>query len=354
MVNNLGISSGPQVVIPDINRIPEGEDITAMYPWKIWQGTNMSNTNAPLVEFFQPDSRSGEMLNIMNQAINIADETLELPTYHTTPEKAGTSGRTSSGLAMLMSSSNRGLKRILLGVDRYIFQTIIERLYDYNMMYSENEKIKGDMNFISDGVMSMIMKEELSARRLDLLKITNNEFDQKILGMDGRAKILSDAMEALESDYDDIAPTKEKIEALIQQETILQKQAIEQNQIKIQKEQALMEREAALAQSEIQLEQQKLQLKAQEIQMKDRTDNKELDIRASKQTQNVMTQMMKMEAQREDPDLLEVLGASYADANNININEDTLQEGVEGEPTETQPTGEQGDQQPNVEQPPAV
>jgi hypothetical protein len=354
MVNNLGISSGPQVVIPDINRIPEGEDITAMYPWKIWQGTNMSNTNAPLVDFFQPDSRSGEMLNIMNQAINLADETLELPTYHTTPEKAGTSTRTSSGLAMLMSSSNRGLKRILLGVDRYIFQTIIERLYDYNMMYDENEKIKGDMNFISDGVISMIMKEELSAKRLDLLKITNNEFDQKILGMDGRAKILSDAMEALESDYDDIAPTKEKIEALIQQEAVLQKQAIEQNQIKIQKEQALMEREAQLAQAEIQLEQQKLQLKSQEMQMKDRTDNKELDIRASKQTQNVMTQMMKMEAQREDPDLLEVLGQTYADQNQEPLNEQALEQGEENELTEAERTGEQGNQQPEPQQPPTV
>jgi hypothetical protein len=222
------------------------------------------------------------------------------------------------------------------------------------MMYDENEKIKGDMNFISDGVISMIMKEELSAKRLDLLKITNNEFDQKILGMDGRAKILSDAMEALESDYDDIAPTKEKIEALIQQEAVLQKQAIEQNQIKIQKEQALMEREAQLAQAEIQLEQQKLQLKSQEMQMKDRTDNKELDIRASKQTQNVMTQMMKMEAQREDPDLLEVLGQTYADQNQEPLNEQALEQGEENELTEAERTGEQGNQQPEPQQPPTV
>ena len=52
----------------------------------------------------------------------------------------------------------------------------------------------------------------------------NNEFDQKILGLDGRAKILSDAMESLETDYDDIAPSQEKIAALIQQQSLLQQQ----------------------------------------------------------------------------------------------------------------------------------
>lgn len=348
MVNNLGISSGPQVIIPDINRIPEGENITAMYPWKIWQGTNMSNTNAPLVDFFQPDSRSRELLDILRQAMSLTDQTLEIPNYHMGNEKSGAAGRTSSGLSMLMSSTNRGLKRILLGVDRYIFQTIIERLYDYNMMHHEDESIKGDMNFISEGVISMIMKEQLSERRLSLLNVTNNEFDMKILGLDGRAKILSDAMESLESDYDDIKPTPEKIKALIEQENLLQKQAIEQNQIKIQKEQAFMEREAALAQSEIQIEQQKLQLKAQEIQLKDRTSNKELDIRASKQQQNVMTDMMKLEQQREDPDLMEVLGQGFAEQQNEPLAEEPL-EGEDNESAETEQAGSPGDQPAGTE-----
>tara|TARA_R100000479_G_scaffold132610_2_gene70282 strand:+ start:820 stop:3234 length:2415 start_codon:yes stop_codon:yes gene_type:complete len=342
MVNNLGISSGPQVVIPDINRIPEGENITAMYPWKIWQGTNMANSNAPLVDFFQPDSRSTELLNIVNSAIRLTDQTLEIPNYHLGNEKQGAAGRTSSGLSMLMSSTNRGLKRILLGVDRYIFQTIIERLYDYNMIHHDDESIKGDMNFISEGVISMIMKEELSQRRLNLLQVTNNEFDQKILGLDGRAKILADAMEALETDYDDIKPSEEKIRALIKEEGLLQKQRIEQNQIAIEKEQALIQREAQMAQAEVQLEQQKLQLRAQEIELKNRVDNKELDIRNAKQQQKAMTEMMKLEDQREDPDLREVLGASFVE--DEAVPEETVQEGEVNEPTETEQTGEAGDQ----------
>ena len=329
MVNNLGIASGPQVVIPDINRIPEGEDFTAMYPWKIWQGINTGGTNAPLVEFFQPDSRAGEMLNIMNSAIRLADSTLEMPAFSTGPERVTGAGRTSSGLAMLMSTSNRGLKRVLLGLDRYVYQDIIEKLYDYNMMFSEDDSIKGDMNFMSEGIVSLIMKEQLSDKRINLLQATNNEFDMKILGLDGRAKILADAMEALESDYDDIKPTRAKIKQLIQQEETLQQQRIEENQVKIQKEQAMLERESAVAQAELQIEQQKLQLKAQELEAKDRNTNKELDIRASKQEQSLYQDIIRKGEKEDQNDLLNRLA--------------DIEGGGANEPAATEQPGETGD-----------
>ena len=79
-----------------------------------------------------------------------------------------------------------------MGLDRYVFQDIVEKLYDWNMMNNDDDKIKGDMNFMSEGIMSIIMKEQLSTARLNLLQATNNEFDMKILGLDGRSKILSD------------------------------------------------------------------------------------------------------------------------------------------------------------------
>ena len=109
-----------------------------------------------------------------------------------------------------------------------------------------------------------------------------------------------------------------------------------------------MDREAALSQSEIQIEQQKLQLKAQEIQLKDRTSNKELDIRASKQQQNVMTDMMKLEQQREDPDLMEVLGQGFAEQQDEPLAEEPLQ-GENNESAETEQAGSPGDQPTGTE-----
>ena len=293
MVNNLGIASGPQVVIPDTNRIPAGQDIESMHPWKIWQGTNMGNVTAPLVDFFQPDSRSGEMLGVISQAMKLTDTTLEMPAYSYGSDKVAGAGRTATGLSMLMGSSSKGLKRVLMGLDRYVFQDIVEKLYDWNMMNNDDDKIKGDMNFMSEGIMSIIMKEQLSTARLNLLQATNNEFDMKILGLDGRAKILSDAMESLESDYDDIAPSHEKIERLIEEESILQQQKIQQNQMAIQKEQALIQRENEVAAAELQLKAQELELKATQIEINQQIDNRELDIRQNRYTQQVSADIIK-------------------------------------------------------------
>lgn len=39
MADNMGISSGPQVGY-NVDRLPPGEDLTTMYPWKTWQFTN--------------------------------------------------------------------------------------------------------------------------------------------------------------------------------------------------------------------------------------------------------------------------------------------------------------------------
>jgi hypothetical protein len=301
LVNNLGIASGPQVMIPDINRIPSGQNITSMYPWKIWQGSNPGGLTSPLVDFFQPDSRSAELSNVMSMAIRMSDQTIEMPSYAYGNDKVAGAGRTASGLSMLMGSSNRGLKRVLLNMDRDIFQTVVERMYDWNMKNIPDSSIKGDMNFVSEGIVTMIMREQLSEKRLGLLQATQNEFDMKILGLDGRAKILRDAIESLEADYDDIKPSEEKIRALIQQESILQQQKIQENQINIEKERAIIEREAQVAADEVEIKRQKLIIEAEKMRMEDSVKNRELDIRASKQGQDLLGKMYEkdMEADEE-------------------------------------------------------
>jgi len=300
LVNNLAIASGPQVMIPDSNRLPSGQNITSLHPWKIWQGTNIGNTTVPLIDFFMPDSRAEELSNVLQMAIKMTDTTIEMPSYSYGNDKVAGAGRTASGLSMLMGSSNRGLKRILLGVDRSIFQTIVERQYDWNMQNLDDESIKGDMNFISEGIVMMIMREQLSEKRMGLLQATNNEFDMKILGLDGRAKILRDAIESLESDYDDIKPSEEKIARLMQEESILQQQQIQENQIKIEKEEQLMEREAQVAMEEVELERQKLILEASKMERADKATHRELDIRSAKQSQSMVEKIFEQQEKPND------------------------------------------------------
>ncbi|MGB5049830.1 MAG: hypothetical protein WBO46_12890, partial [Caldilineaceae bacterium] len=64
MANNMGIASGPQVSI-NVDRLPSGEDITQMYPWKITQViSDPYGSSADPVKFFQPQSVAGELMQI--------------------------------------------------------------------------------------------------------------------------------------------------------------------------------------------------------------------------------------------------------------------------------------------------
>ena len=299
MVNNLSWSSGPQIVINDINRLAPGEDLTNIFVGKIWQGVSGGATpGAKLVEFWQPDSQSEKLMKVIRDFALLADQIIEMPAYTSNSDSVAGAGRTSSGLSMIMSSSNRGMKRVILDMDRNVFREVISRLVDYNLENIDDDSIKGDMNFSSDGVVAMMMREQLSDQRMKFLAATQNEFDMKVLGIDGRAKILADALETLESDYDDIAPTKEKIEKLLRSEEMLQQQQLRENEIKIREKEALVEREAAVAQAELQVKMEKLQVetRAQDLEFKNK--ERELDIRSQKQSNDHVLKLAEFEKEK--------------------------------------------------------
>lgn len=308
MVNNLAWASGPQVIIPDVNRLAPSEDITNIYVGKIWQGvvSGSASTNK-LVEFFQPESRSAELQKIISEFVSLADKIIEMPAYTYGNDNISGAGRTSSGLSMLMSSSNRGIKRVVLDVDRKIFENVITQVVDYNLDGSEDEDIKGDMNFVSEGVMALMMKEQLSEQRMKFLQTTSNEWDMKVIGLDGRAKILAEALESLESDYDDIKPTEDKIRRLLEQEKVLEEQQIRENEIKIKEKEALIAREAQLVQMQVQIEMGKLEIAKREQDLEFKNKERELDIRASKISGDHLNKMR-------DQDMKAGLDADAADA----------------------------------------
>jgi hypothetical protein len=76
---NLGIASGPQVVV-NVSRLPTGEQVTNMYPWKIWQVEEdpMGNV-APPITFFQPSSNAAELMGVYEKFSALADEYTGIP-----------------------------------------------------------------------------------------------------------------------------------------------------------------------------------------------------------------------------------------------------------------------------------
>jgi len=210
LVNNMGISSGPQVEV-NLERIPPNEDITQLHPWKIWQVTNDPlGSSAPAVRFTQPDDNATTLLGVYDKFSKLADDHSGIPSYVYGDLNVQGAGRTSSGLSMLMGAAGKGIRQVVMHIDSDIIKPIVHRQFVYNMRYDEDESIKGDVEIMPKGSINLAVKETVNIRRLEFLNATANQIDMEIVGKDGRAAILREVAKGLQMPVDDIIPSREK------------------------------------------------------------------------------------------------------------------------------------------------
>lgn len=206
LANNMGIASGPQVVY-NVDLLPSGENITQMYPWKIWQvTTDESGGSRPPMQFFQPQAMVQELLMVYEKFAVLADEYTGIPRYMTGDSPAGGAGRTASGMSMLMSNAGKSIKQVIGNIDLNIIEPAIGRLYYYNMRYGDDPDLKGDIDVVACGADTLLVKEQAQARRNEFLQITANPIDMQIVGIEGRGAILRESAKTLDMNPDDIVP----------------------------------------------------------------------------------------------------------------------------------------------------
>jgi hypothetical protein len=218
-VNNEAHASGFQVIYNDISRLPGGEDITDVFPYKVHQFTNpFPNNQSKPLEFFQPDSNASELLEIYRAFSNLADDYTGIPAYAHGNDNVSGAGRTMGGLSMLMTNAARGIKHVLSRIDRDIFKTVVFREFVWHMLYSDDESIKGDVQIECIGAMAQVTKDLTNSRRMEFIAALNNPNDLLLTGMDGRASMLREIAKDLE--FPEGNPIKDdeaakKIEAIL-------------------------------------------------------------------------------------------------------------------------------------------
>jgi hypothetical protein len=213
--------------------LADGEDLTEMYPWKIWQTTSdKTGGNQPGVRFFMPDMKAGELMGIYGQFSKQADEVTGIPSYLYGGSSGSGAGRTASGLSMLMDNAAKGIKAAVLQVDRVV-EMVVRRFYVHNMMYNPDPYIKGDFKIIAKGAMGLMAKEAIQVRRNEFLAATNNPVDLQIIGPEGRAYLLREMASGLQMDTDKLVPTVEAMRFKKEQtqQVIAAQQATQQQQL---------------------------------------------------------------------------------------------------------------------------
>ena len=210
LANNMGIASGPQVEV-NLDRIPPNEDITQMYPWKIWQVTNDPvGSSAPAVRFTQPEDNASTLMAVYEKFSRLADDHSGIPAYLYGDMNVQGAGRTSSGLSMLMGAAGKGIRQVVGHIDADVIKPVVQRQFVYNMRYDEDESIKGDAQVVAKGAINLAVKETVNVRRIEFLNATANPVDMEILGKDGRSAILREVAKGLQMDVETVIPSREK------------------------------------------------------------------------------------------------------------------------------------------------
>lgn len=214
--NNMGLASGPQVVVNE-DMLAPGENADSFFPWKRWRtvspahGLGGSSQNLKPIEFFQPNPIAQQLLGVYEKFTQMADELSAIPRYITGSERLGGAGRTASGLAMLMGNASKILQTVAGNIDSDVFKPLLKNLHELVILTDDQGIFRGDEQIRVRGVTVAVQRETERQRQIEMLQATANPMDLEIIGMTGRAALLRAVMSDLGLDGEQIVPPEDEI-----------------------------------------------------------------------------------------------------------------------------------------------
>lgn len=217
IVNNVGMSSGPQIEIFEDRLLPE-EDIK-LFPWKVWQTkSDPTGGGHKAVNMTNVQMTAQHLMRLYDYFMHLADDHSGVPAYEHGQTDVGGAGRTASGLSMLMTNASKGIRHVIGHLDEGVIVTSVERQYEYNMLRSQDESVKGDLEAYATGTQNLVAKEQAQVRQTEFLQATANPIDMQILGVEGRAELLREVVKNLNLPTSKIVPDRKELERRIMQE----------------------------------------------------------------------------------------------------------------------------------------
>lgn len=212
LVNNMAFASGPMVGV-DVSRMPAGETITSLRPWKIFQfiRDQFGGGAGKPIEFFQPNSNATELMGVFEKFAVLADEYSNIPRYMLGDNAVGGAGRTAAGLSMLMNAANKGIKNVANNIDTDLIVPTVERLYYFQMLNNPDPTIKGDLQIRAKGSSGLMLKELLNQRRIEFLREMPVLMQAGIVKPEGMAALLREIVKGLDMPDDRIVPSDEEV-----------------------------------------------------------------------------------------------------------------------------------------------
>lgn len=170
-VDNAALSSNLIIEVDESNLVP-GQDMT-LRPGLILRrqagavGQGMTGIKLPNV--------TQETLLLFDKARQLMDESTGIPSYSHGMSGVMSTGRTASGMSMLMNAASQNIKGVVRNLDDFFLAPLGQAFFQYNMQFAEDEKVRGDLKVVARGTESLMRNEIRSQRLLQFLQLTGNQ-----------------------------------------------------------------------------------------------------------------------------------------------------------------------------------
>ena len=160
LMDNAGLSVGPQIIIDDMSVEPmDGRyEITGRKLWRFKVGSSNVRTAQEAMAVFSVPTMQAEISNIIEFGLRMADEVSGLPLL--LQGERGSSPDTVGGMQMLMQSASIVLKRLAKQFDDYYTRPALRAWYNWNMQHSDDEAIKGDLQIDARGASELAARDQ--------------------------------------------------------------------------------------------------------------------------------------------------------------------------------------------------
>jgi hypothetical protein len=291
MLDNMALSSGPQIIINRKSVVPaDGSwELTAR---KLWFLTDDGDVEKAM-EVFEIASHQEDISNIITIAQAFADAETSLPQI--AQGEKGSAPDSVGGMSMLMNSAGTVLRRLTKQYDGQVTRPHLRRYYDWNMQYNPKEEIKGDFEIDARGSSVLIVRDQQQQAVMQLFNLAQNPTYSVFVDHE---KLFKKGLEMNHLTPDDVMNTPDQI-------ALLQKQAQQQPPVdpKVQIAQAVLASNEKIAQAKIQSTEQITKAKIDVQQAVQQTAAQAEEAYAQTEAQMARdgnaTEISKMELQRE-------------------------------------------------------
>lgn len=171
---NMGYAAGPIAEI-DYERVApymNSEDIGRMVPLTGYPvAPDTSQRGVPAFRFEKIPENMAAYVRCGDYFMSLADKVTNIPAaLHAEPIGTG-ANRTFRGISLLQGNAMKPLQSAITNMDKGVFKSVGTVMYTYNMIYSDNNAVKGDAKVDARGASGLVQKEIDRQNALDVLQL---------------------------------------------------------------------------------------------------------------------------------------------------------------------------------------